>query len=110
VDGVDRDFFITSDMPVIFLPNNQGKAGPGASGSNAIFPLSPRRLLVMFDLDEALRQDYVEVDPSAERLRVFNRELLNRSLRFAFSSNEQPEPTAIPASAIFDGAGTESGT
>jgi len=80
------DFFVTSDRPVMFFPNSAGKAGVGVAGSTAIFPLSPQRMLIMVDQANPLPNEYVTIESFADRagkFGTFNREFLNRSIRFA---------------------------
>lgn len=81
------DSFITSDQPVVFFnPQNPTKAGPGTANTTTIFPLSPRRVLIMDDrVSEALTTSSPLED---DAVKAINRLLLIGSKRFVFAGHE----------------------
>jgi hypothetical protein len=83
----DEDIFITTDRPVGFLHRTLHKAGPGTKGAISLFPISPRRLLVMSD--GGSWDGYARL-PAADA-GMFNRALWQSAVRFAITGRSVEE-------------------
>jgi len=61
----EDDAFVTSDRPVSVMHRSREVVGVGTSGSIVIFPLTPRRLLVMDDRHEEPPNHYYPLNEDA---------------------------------------------
>lgn len=85
----EEDTFITTDRPVGFVHRTNRKAGPGTQGALSLFPISPRRLLVINDLHAEPWKGYAQLLPSDAGM--FNRALWQSAVRFAITGRPVPE-------------------
>jgi hypothetical protein len=79
----EEDTFITSDRPVGFVHRTHRSPGPGTEGALALFPISPRRLLVMDNLSSHPWKGYARLPPADAGL--FNSALWRSAVRFAIT-------------------------
>lgn len=76
----EADIFITSDMPVVLQHQSREIFGFGTQDSIVMFPLSPRRMLVMDDLHAEPAGQYYPLKPS--NAGAFNYNIWSKSSRF----------------------------
>ncbi|MBX3727276.1 MAG: DUF4238 domain-containing protein [Xanthomonadales bacterium] len=85
----DEDVFVTSDRPVGFQHAQRLRAGPLTPGALTIFPINPRRMLLLGDGLKPPYEQYAKV--SALVARGYNRVQELTSTRFVFTGRSGPE-------------------
>jgi len=85
----DEDVFVTSDRPVGVQHAHRQRAGPLTPGALTIFPINPRRILLLGDGLKPPYEQYVMVSPLLAR--GYNRVQELTSSRFVFTGRSGPE-------------------
>ena len=87
----DDDAFVTTDRPVVFLHGSR-RAGPGVPGGFALFPISPRRILLADDQHLQPGEGYQTVPMSVAP--SFNNSLREQCIRFLITGRPVNDVTA----------------
>jgi hypothetical protein len=85
----EREIFITSDKPVLLEHQSKETFGFGTEGTIVMFPLSPRRLLVMDDMHEEPANQYYPLLQENEG--SFNYGIWHNGSRFMITGRPVPE-------------------
>jgi hypothetical protein len=85
----ETDTFITTDKPVVIQHQARPKAGFGTPGVIIMFPLSPRRLLVMDDMHAEPANQYYPLN--VENIGAFNLSLWRNGSRFMITGRPVPD-------------------